>query len=113
MDVGFCMYFFQAIHDFREIEKSNWTDINQLIIDRVRQFSFPTSTNYIRFVHVLDLSANGYIKPHIDSVRVSKIPTKGLGYRNDQFRETTKFQYCGDTISGISLLSDSVGTKWN
>jgi alkylated DNA repair protein alkB family protein 7 len=36
-------------------------------------------------VHILDLHKNGYIKPHIDSTR-----------------------YCGDTISGLSLLSDSV-----
>lgn len=34
---------------------------------------------------MLDLEASGVIKPHVDSVR-----------------------FCGDTISGISLLSDSV-----
>lgn len=37
------------------------------------------------YTHVLDLAPDGVIKPHVDSVR-----------------------YCGTTISGVSLLSDSV-----
>ncbi|TNN83490.1 Alpha-ketoglutarate-dependent dioxygenase alkB 7, mitochondrial [Liparis tanakae] len=36
-------------------------------------------------VHVLDLDKTGYIKPHIDSVK-----------------------FCGSTIAGLSLLSDSI-----
>ena len=36
-------------------------------------------------VHVLDLAADGFIKPHVDSVK-----------------------FCGSTIAGISLLSDCV-----
>lgn len=36
-------------------------------------------------VHILDLHAEGHIRPHIDNER-----------------------YCGDVISGVSLLSPSV-----
>ena len=36
-------------------------------------------------MHILDLHENGYIKPHIDAVR-----------------------FCGNTIAGLSLLSDAV-----
>ncbi len=36
-------------------------------------------------VHILDIHKDGYIKPHVDSVR-----------------------FCGNTIAGLSLLSDSI-----
>jgi alkylated DNA repair protein alkB family protein 7 len=74
-----------AIHLYREREQMKWREENAKIIERIRHHSFPDEERHIPSVHVLDLHADGYIKPHIDSVR-----------------------YCGDIISGISLLSDCV-----
>lgn len=74
-----------AIHGFRETERLHWTEPSMQILDKVRQAAFPDGKPQLRHVHVLDLSADGYIKPHIDSVK-----------------------FCGDTIAGLSLLSDSV-----
>ncbi|XP_069460506.1 alpha-ketoglutarate-dependent dioxygenase alkB homolog 7, mitochondrial [Ambystoma mexicanum] len=75
----------QAIHGFREIEKSQWTEQNAKILQRVRDVAFPPGVPQLSLVHVLDLKADGYIKPHIDSVK-----------------------FCGSTIAGLSLLSSSV-----
>lgn len=47
--------------------------------------AFPKGVAPLDHVHVLDLDSKGYIKPHIDASR-----------------------YCGDTIAGLSLLTDSV-----
>ncbi|XP_054166651.1 alpha-ketoglutarate-dependent dioxygenase alkB homolog 7, mitochondrial-like [Oppia nitens] len=74
-----------AIHEYRETERSKWTQENQRIIDRVRNTAFPAGVAPIRSVHVLDLAKTGVIKAHVDAVR-----------------------FCGDTIAGISLLSSSV-----
>ncbi|KAJ1525197.1 hypothetical protein ONE63_010029 [Megalurothrips usitatus] len=74
-----------AIHGFRETERLHWTKPSMSILDRVRKTAFPDGKPQLKHVHVLDLSADGYIKPHIDSVK-----------------------FCGDTIAGLSLLSDSV-----
>jgi len=74
-----------AIEGYRETERANWSSQNQAIIDRIRSFAFDEGANHINTVHILDLKKNGFIKPHIDSVR-----------------------FCGDTIAGISLLSTSV-----
>ena len=74
-----------AIHGFRETERLHWTKPNMDVLARVRKTAFPEGKPQLKYVHVLDLSAEGYIKPHIDSVK-----------------------FCGDTIAGLSLLSDSV-----
>lgn len=74
-----------AIHGFRETERLHWTKPSTIILDRVRAKAFPPGKPQLKFVHVLDLSPDGFIKPHIDSVK-----------------------FCGDTIAGLSLLSDSV-----
>ncbi|KAK3923432.1 Alpha-ketoglutarate-dependent dioxygenase alkB-like protein 7, mitochondrial [Frankliniella fusca] len=74
-----------AIHGFRETERLHWTKPSSAILDRVRGIAFPEGKSQLKHVHVLDLSENGFIKPHIDSVK-----------------------FCGDTIAGLSLLSDSV-----
>ncbi|KAL6958146.1 Alpha-ketoglutarate-dependent dioxygenase alkB 7, mitochondrial [Sarracenia purpurea var. burkii] len=74
-----------AIVGFRELERLQWNTENQKIIERVRKFAFPSSCGVINHVHVLDLNESGYIKPHVDSVK-----------------------FCGNTIAGISLLSDSI-----
>ncbi|KAH8371489.1 hypothetical protein KR093_007620 [Drosophila rubida] len=72
-----------AIHGFRETERKKWYPNNRQVLERVRQAAFEGAI--MSYVHVLDLAAEGVIKPHVDSTR-----------------------YCGNTISGISLLSDSV-----
>ncbi|KAH8286900.1 hypothetical protein KR018_007717, partial [Drosophila ironensis] len=72
-----------AIHGFRETERKKWYPQNRDVLERVRRVAFDGAI--MPYVHVLDLAADGVIKPHVDSTR-----------------------YCGTTISGISLLSDSV-----
>ncbi|KAK2575101.1 hypothetical protein KPH14_008827 [Odynerus spinipes] len=74
-----------AIHGYRETERSQWNEQNVKIINRIRQKAFPPGMPQLSLVHVLDLTAEGWIKPHVDSVR-----------------------FCGDVIAGLSLLSDSV-----
>lgn len=53
------------------------------MIERIREIAFKGEIQ--PYIHVLDLAQDGVIKPHVDSVR-----------------------YCGSTIAGVSLLSDSV-----
>ncbi|XP_011212055.2 alpha-ketoglutarate-dependent dioxygenase alkB homolog 7, mitochondrial [Bactrocera dorsalis] len=72
-----------AIHGFRETERKQWYPHNRAVLERVRQTAFDGAI--MPYVHILDLAAEGVIKPHVDSTR-----------------------YCGNTIAGISLLSDSV-----
>jgi alkylated DNA repair protein alkB homolog 7 len=73
-----------AILGFRETERNKWFPQNREILNKIIETSF-SSSETLPHVHILDLEASGVIKPHVDSVR-----------------------YCGTTISGISLLSDSV-----
>ncbi|ERE72805.1 putative ATP-dependent Clp protease proteolytic subunit [Cricetulus griseus] len=75
----------QAIHGFRETEKSRWSDASQAILQRVQAAAFGPDQTLLPLVHVLDLEPRGYIKPHVDSVK-----------------------FCGSTIAGLSLLSPSV-----
>lgn len=62
---------FQAIKSYKETEKSQWNESNSKVLERLRNIAFSDKSSLIRSVHVLDLSKDGYIKPHIDSVRVS------------------------------------------
>ncbi|XP_003938904.1 alpha-ketoglutarate-dependent dioxygenase alkB homolog 7, mitochondrial [Saimiri boliviensis] len=74
-----------AIHGFRETEKSRWSEASRAILQRVQAAAFGPGQTLLSSVHVLDLEARGYIKPHVDSVK-----------------------FCGATIAGLSLLSPSV-----
>ncbi|MBN3323922.1 ALKB7 dioxygenase, partial [Atractosteus spatula] len=74
-----------AIHGYRETERVQWTEGSWAVFRRVRQAAFPAGEPLLGPVHVLDLDRTGFIKPHIDSVK-----------------------FCGSTIAGLSLLSDSV-----
>ncbi|UJR22166.1 hypothetical protein I4U23_025230 [Adineta vaga] len=74
-----------AIHGYREAEKTDWSPENQQVLSRIREFAFDDPTQTLVHVHVLDIAKDGYIKPHIDAVR-----------------------YCGTTIVGLSFLSSSV-----
>ncbi|KAK9892391.1 hypothetical protein WA026_019842 [Henosepilachna vigintioctopunctata] len=74
-----------AIHGYRETERLVWNKTNMKILDRVRNIAFPPQVAQLKHVHILDLAKDGYIKPHIDAVR-----------------------FCGDTIAGLSLLTDGI-----
>lgn len=74
-----------AIHVYRETERKQWTENNLKIINRIREKAFPKEMQQLPLIHILDLAAEGWIKPHVDSVR-----------------------FCGEIIAGLSLLSDSV-----
>ncbi|EDO38222.1 predicted protein, partial [Nematostella vectensis] len=74
-----------AIHGYRETEKSQWPVEILRIFKRMKDTAFSPGTKLLPRVHGLDLAPNGYIKPHIDSVK-----------------------FCGSTIAGLSLLSSSV-----
>jgi len=64
--------FSQAIHGYRETEWRKWSKDSSRILDRVRREAFPPETTQLSLVHILDLAPEGWIKPHIDSVRVMK-----------------------------------------
>ncbi|XP_068575048.1 alpha-ketoglutarate-dependent dioxygenase alkB homolog 7, mitochondrial [Cebidichthys violaceus] len=74
-----------AIHGYRETERARWGAACEEVMNRVRSVAFPEGGPLLGPVHVLDLDKTGYIKPHIDSVK-----------------------FCGSTIAGLSLLSDSI-----
>ncbi|XP_076838443.1 alpha-ketoglutarate-dependent dioxygenase alkB homolog 7, mitochondrial [Brachyhypopomus gauderio] len=74
-----------AIHGYRETERLQWGSVCAGILARVRTTAFPEGSPLLGPVHVLDLDKTGYIKPHVDSVK-----------------------FCGSTIAGLCLLSDSV-----
>ncbi|KAF3700303.1 Alpha-ketoglutarate-dependent dioxygenase alkB -like protein 7, mitochondrial [Channa argus] len=74
-----------AIHGYRETERVSWGAPCEEILQRVRSLAFPEGSPLLGPVHVLDLDKTGYIKPHIDSVK-----------------------FCGSTIAGLCLLSDSI-----
>ncbi|XP_029014121.1 alpha-ketoglutarate-dependent dioxygenase alkB homolog 7, mitochondrial isoform X2 [Betta splendens] len=74
-----------AIHGYRETERVTWAPACEEILDRVRAAAFPADSPLLGPVHVLDLDKAGYIKPHVDSVK-----------------------FCGSTIAGLCLLSDSI-----
>ncbi|XP_020805896.1 alpha-ketoglutarate-dependent dioxygenase alkB homolog 7, mitochondrial isoform X2 [Drosophila serrata] len=70
-----------AIHGYRESERRDWTVANRSVLDRVSKTAF--NGQVMPHVHILDLTEEGVIKPHVDS-------------------------FCGHTIAGLSLLSDCV-----
>ncbi|KAI3381229.1 hypothetical protein SNEBB_007872 [Seison nebaliae] len=76
-----------AIHRYREMEKSTFSNpTNQSTIKRLRDFlKHYSDTKLLDHCHIIDLDKDGYIKPHIDSIR-----------------------FCGNCLASISLLSDSV-----
>lgn len=74
-----------AIQGYRETEVSSWSEMSSKVLKRLRDVAFSEDDNQRTLVHVLDLAENGYIKPHVDSVR-----------------------FCGRVIAGLSLLTPSV-----
>ena len=86
------------------------------MIQRLQETAFdPKGTRLLPYVHVLDLAEDGFIKPHIDSIRVSIFCVIKLRFLNASivlckisFNSLYIFQFCGDTVAIISLLSDCV-----
>ena len=74
-----------AIVLYREMEKLEWNAPNTNIMKKFEEHVFGSKDSSISATHVLDLSEDGYIKPHIDSIK-----------------------FCGALVSGLSLLSDAV-----
>ncbi|XP_047500701.1 alpha-ketoglutarate-dependent dioxygenase alkB homolog 7, mitochondrial-like isoform X2 [Penaeus chinensis] len=74
-----------AIHGFRETERSKWGKASSKILAKLQEFAFPNQDEKLALVHILDLAKTGVIKPHVDSIR-----------------------FCGNTICGLCLLSDAV-----
>lgn len=66
----YLLFLLKAIHGYRETERLNWNDANKVILERVKALAFPSPGNTLKYVHILDLHNKGYIKPHIDAVRV-------------------------------------------
>lgn len=60
----------QAIHGYRETERLQWGVTCESILRRVRAVAFPEGSPLLGPIHVLDLDKEGFIKPHIDSVKV-------------------------------------------
>lgn len=60
----------QAIHGFRETERLQWGGVCAGVLERLRVAAFPEGTPVLGPVHVLDLDKAGFIKPHVDSVKV-------------------------------------------
>uniref|UniRef100_A0A1I8GSR6 2OG-FeII_Oxy_2 domain-containing protein n=1 Tax=Macrostomum lignano TaxID=282301 RepID=A0A1I8GSR6_9PLAT len=74
-----------AIHNYRETERTVWSDANRALLQRVAETAGLTGKSQLEHVHVLDLAEDGHIRPHVDAVR-----------------------FCGSIIAGLSLLSDCV-----
>ncbi|GAB9471497.1 Alpha-ketoglutarate-dependent dioxygenase alkB 7 [Globisporangium polare] len=76
----------QVIVKFKEMERSRWSTETKRILDRIREAPIlPQELNYFPAVHVIDLAEDGYIKPHVDSIKFS-----------------------GQVVAGVSLLSPSI-----
>lgn len=72
LEIQYFESFVQAIHGYRETEWRKWSESSSQILDRVRREAFPPEMIQLSLVHILDLAPEGWIKPHIDSVRVMK-----------------------------------------
>lgn len=63
----------QAIHGFREKEIVKWSEVSEAVLTRIKSVAFVPGTGAgepMQHVHVLDLASAGYIKPHVDAVKV-------------------------------------------
>lgn len=60
----------KVIMGYRETEKGNWNAQNVQVILKMKSM-FSPQTKWLYGAHILDLEAEGYIAPHIDSVKVT------------------------------------------
>jgi alkylated DNA repair protein alkB family protein 7 len=82
---------------YRETERYTWTDANLKIFARVKA-QFPETIPWRPGVHVLDLSAEGYIH-HIS---YDNLTTKDIGPHVDSVK------FSGGIVCGLSLLSPAL-----
>lgn len=68
--LSFSLTFLQAIHGYKETERLRWEPACEDILSRVRSVAFPAGSPLLGPAHILDLDKTGYIKPHVDSVKV-------------------------------------------
>lgn len=69
----------QAIVGYKETEKVQWSKPNAALMDRLRREMAEEKgeeLETIQEIHVLDLAADGEIRPHIDSVKVGPYALK-------------------------------------
>ena len=79
-----------VIEKYREVEKREWIDsANKALAERIKALILQTlqrpPTLPFLPVHVIDLAEDGFIKPHVDSIK-----------------------YSGDIVSGLSLCSPAI-----
>ncbi|CAH0487517.1 unnamed protein product [Peronospora farinosa] len=75
-----------AIVKFKEMERSRWSTETLRVLQKVREATIlPKELNYFPAVHVIELAEDGYIKPHLDSIK-----------------------FFGRVVAGVNLLSPSV-----
>lgn len=55
---------------YRETERVQWNENNIKIINRIREKAFSKEMSQLALVHILDLAPEGWIKPHVDSIKV-------------------------------------------
>lgn len=53
------------------MERRQWNEHNLKVINRIRAKAFPSDILQLQHIHVLDLAAEGWIKPHVDSIKVN------------------------------------------
>lgn len=71
---------------YKEMERSRWSCESQQILQKIRKTTIlPENLTYFSAVHVIELAEDGYIKPHVDSIKFS-----------------------GRVVAGLSLLSPSI-----
>ncbi|CAI5743038.1 unnamed protein product [Peronospora destructor] len=75
-----------AIVKFKEMERFRWSAETLRVLQKIREAAIlPKELNYFPAVHVIELAEDGYIKPHLDSIKFS-----------------------GRVVAGVNLLSPSV-----
>jgi alkylated DNA repair protein alkB family protein 7 len=70
-----------VIINFREIEHSRWSQQSTDILERLQEQVLEAAAVQAHFlpgVHILDLHAEGVIKPHVDSIKFSGEIVAGL-----------------------------------
>lgn len=86
---------------FKEFETTEWSRQSSEILDRIRQSSLFTQhgPSLLPSVHVIDLAPDGFIRPHIDSIKFSGSVVAGLSLLSER---TMRFQH-EDSILDVSL----------
>ncbi|KAK6050488.1 hypothetical protein COOONC_12007 [Cooperia oncophora] len=95
-----------AIHLYREREQRKWSPANEAVIQRMRlarscrDASFAPETQHLSYVHILDLHADGVIRPHIDSVR------RTVYWYMVLVRETSRYDFTHEVLSNEESMFD-------